>query len=137
VKCPKCDHPKKLRAKLVDFDYSITCGIPGTVLVGVKQYACPKCRTVFQDLGDADAITDAITDILLAQQWLNRSAVKFIRTHLFQENYFEFSKRVGVGGQLWRDVENSKRPLTRELSQRVQDEVIKFRSGKVRIVFDV
>ena len=121
----------------VDFDYSSTCGIPGVTFNGVDQYTCLNCENVIHDLGEEQAINDAITDILLGADLIPRRAVKFLRTEVFRESIFEFAARIKTSPQHLKDIEASKKILSEDLSQKIQDEIIRHRAMDVKIVFDV
>ena len=119
MKCLKCD--KKLRAKYVDFDYSDTCGIPGTNLSNIKQYTCEKCDETYHDLGSIDEINQMISDILLNQKELNRNQIKFIRTHIFDMTYFQFGELTEINPQTIKRLEGHTLDLTKKDSQKIQN----------------
>lgn len=137
MKCTKCDHPKNLRSKRVDFDYSETSGIEGAVLHGVKQFNCPKCKTQFHELGDMKAIATEFAGMLISKEKLNRREVKYLRTHFFEETYFQFGKRLGVNPQVLREIELGKRPVSETNSKKIQDAVVKSTGEDISIVFDL
>lgn len=120
--CPGCN--KKLKANYVDFDYSDTCGIPGTTLSNIKQYTCKACDETYHDLGSIDEINLMISNILLDQKQLNRNQIKFIRTHIFDMSYFQFGKLTDINPQTIKRLECHTLDLTKKDSQKIQNALL-------------
>lgn len=133
MKCLKCD--KKLRSKYVDFDYSDTCGIPGTTLSNIKQYTCKACDETYHDLGSIDEINQMISEILLNQKELNRNQIKFIRTHIFDMTYFQFGKLTELNPQTIKRLENHTLDLTKRDSQKIQNALF-MKTQRTKIIME-
>lgn len=119
MKCIKCESKKNIKAKLVEYDYSKATGCHGVIIENVKEYTCKECKTVFYDLGDSDDIDKQIATILAGQPVLTRAQAKWVRTHYLGLTYFEYAEALGVDPHLIRAVENLKKPLSVDLTEKI------------------
>lgn len=132
MKCIKCEKP--IKGKRYSFDYSEKCGVAGVVIDSAKKYDCKHCGESFIDVGTVDEINEEISLILLTIEHLTRHHLKFIRNHVFGENYFQFAQRIGFNPQYLKDVENLKRPLSREFSDILKTTLFsKYQRKKIKI----
>lgn len=115
MKCIGCG--LKLRGKKIDYDYS-NKSFSGVTIV-CKKYECKKCAKEYIDLGDDHELNTQICDLLLQQDILNRNQLKYIIDQVFCESLFQFAKRVNQNPGFIKDLINSKKILSKTLSDQI------------------
>jgi hypothetical protein len=136
MKCALCDYDKRLKAKYVKYDFSKESGIDGCELSDVKQYTCPRCKNVFHHF-DMDDINKQIATILASAEALTRTHVKWIRTQFLGLDFWQFAKIVRTNPQYLKDLENHKRPMTKEIQDIVQNHLAKkLLTKKIKFIIE-
>lgn len=123
MKCLKCEYKRNIKGKDVWVDYSKETGIDGCKIT-YTEYTCPKCKTIFKEFEDDEAINRAICEFLCGVEMLNRQCARFVRVKIFNESEHVFAKRIGAHPIYYSEVELLKRPMSKEMSDSIKDELM-------------
>jgi len=118
MNCIQCKN--KLRSKRIIFDYSEKCGIAGVTIHSARKYMCKACDAFFIDLGSVDEINNEICKALICVEIITRQQLRFLRAEVYVENYFEFAKRLSVHPQYLRDLEEFRKPISKDFSDEIK-----------------
>ena len=130
MNCPKCN--KKLRGKKVVVDYS-SKSFDG-VSVEAKEYKCKPCDETFIDYGDDHEINRQICEMLLQNDAISRKHLKYLMNNVFQENMFEFAKRIETTPQHLKALIQLKKIMSDDLKDNIAFELIKkFNAVTIRL----
>ncbi len=130
MKCIGCG--LKLRGKKIDYDYS-NKSFSG-VTIECKSYSCKKCDKEYIDLGDDHEINRQICDLLLRQDILKRTQLRYIIEQVFCESLFQFAKRMKQNPSFIKELIHSKKILSQELSDQIMKMIfLKFKTPTIRL----
>jgi len=105
-----CESKKKLKAKTISHKYT-DCGLDNVILEGIKQYKCEKCKEVYYNFGDVEALHCEIAKILVTKkERLSGKEIRFLRKHLGLSGVC-FAQLVGYEPEHLSRLENAKNPV--------------------------